>query len=34
MADKTYVYQVIREAVQELGGRATNTQIKNYIKNK
>gem|GEM_PF-626182 len=34
MAAKPFVYQMIHEAVLELGSRATNTQIKNYIKNK
>lgn len=34
MADRPYVWQMIKEAVENLGGKATYSQIKDYIRSK
>ncbi|MBO8140225.1 MAG: hypothetical protein H0Z22_07125 [Thermosipho sp. (in: Bacteria)] len=32
--DRPYVWQMIKEAIENLGGKATYSEIKEYIKNK
>lgn len=34
MSNRPYVWQMVKEAVQNLNGRATNAEIKRYIRNK
>ena len=34
MGDKPYVWQMVKEAVENLGGKAENSEIKDYINNK
>ena len=34
MNNKPYIWQMIKEAVEELGGTATYSDIKDYIKDK
>jgi len=34
MSTKPYVWQMVKEAVQNLGGKATYSEIKDYIRNK
>jgi hypothetical protein len=33
MSPKPYVWQMVKEAVENLGGKATYSEIKDYIRN-